>query len=136
MFTQTPTSLASSVIHVSHQISLPGLTGMTGRAALGIHLWLSRVTVCESPGGSPTLTLISSHLEGALDQSGRLLGIKLSVPDMEIAATLSSPEFSLSPREGAVKPRSELSIPMACDGPLAAPSVVSHSQKYVAYGAL
>lgn len=64
----TDSSLAnrsSSVIHVSHQIFLPGLTEMTGRAALGIHLWLSRVTTWESPLGSPIL--ISSHLGGALE---------------------------------------------------------------------
>lgn len=65
----TDSSLAnrsSPVTRVPHQIPLPGLTEMTGRAALGI-LWLSRVTMGESPLGSPTLTPISSHLEGALE---------------------------------------------------------------------
>lgn len=127
-------NLSLSVIHIFRKFLSPWLSKRKACGELEIHPLPSHIIIFDLLLVSQILTTLSSHLEGALqwDQSERLLGIKLSVPEVEIrevvSARLLSACFLL---EKEVMLYSTLFILMACDWSLAALSLVSHSQKYV-----
>lgn len=129
---------SSSVMNVSHPMvgSVPPADWIQRQSCSGNPARpLSRVILCDLPFVSQVLTLLSDHLEGPLEvRSEREITRHEAFSarngnrrDAVIAGVLSP---SLSPREGAVMLCSTLSVPMACDWSLAAPSAVSHSQKY------